>query len=180
MIFVMPRSFITFLETLSHRDYSFPAGKMIVDIDDEVTQLFTISSGLVHLIRYQADGAAVVLQRAGKGAILSEASVFFTRYHCAAVAIQPSELRAYPLKTVRALMESTPQAAQAFAKYLANEVRSARKRAEILALKTVSERLSAWLIWNGGAMPERGTWHHVADELSVSREALYRELSKRR
>lgn len=180
MMSVMPKSFLTYLEALPHRDHHFPAGQMIVDIDDEVTQLFTITSGLVHLIRYQTDGTAVVLQRASKAAILSEASVYFSRYHCAAVAIQPSELRAYPLNAVRDMIMNNPEAGQAFSKYLAYEVRAARKRAEILALKTVSERLSAWLTWNDDALSERGTWHHVADEICVSREALYRELAKRR
>jgi hypothetical protein len=43
----------------------------------------------------------------------------------------------------------------------------------------VAERLDAWL---GGerALQEKGTWQDLAAELGVSREALYRELAKRR
>jgi hypothetical protein len=53
-------------------------------------------------------------------------------------------------------------------------------RAEILSLKTVSARLDAWMDWNGGVLPNKGEWKLVAGEISVSPEALYRELGRRR
>ncbi|MCF6272954.1 MAG: hypothetical protein L3J37_07145 [Rhodobacteraceae bacterium] len=62
---------------------------------------------------------------------------------------------------------------------LAYALRKSRKRAEILALKTVKPRLEAWLTWNHGLLPAKGAWHHVADEVGISKEALYRELSRR-
>lgn len=52
-------------------------------------------------------------------------------------------------------------------------------RAEIRSLKTVAERLDAWTAEHGD-IPENGQWHVLAAELSVSREALYRELARRR
>ncbi len=153
---------------------------MIVDMDDAVKRLYTVIEGMVHLVRFREDGGVVVLQRAGVGAIIAEASVFSVRYHCAAMAVQNCTLRSYPVHAVRGMLEAKPAASQAYALHMADEVRMARKRAEILALKTVAERLTAWLTWNPGQMPERGAWHHIADEIGVSREALYRELAKRR
>ncbi len=150
-----------------------------MSMDDPVKLLFVVNSGLVNLVRFQEDGGMVVLQRAGPGAILAEASVFSDGYHCAAMAVERSGLMAYPIKAVRALMRDNPDAALAYAHHMAREVREARKRAEILALKTVAERLSAWLVWNKGQLPPKGARHHVADEIGVSREALYRELAKR-
>jgi hypothetical protein len=52
-------------------------------------------------------------------------------------------------------------------------------RSEIRTLRTVAERLDAWL---GviGTLPERGSWTALAAELGVSREALYREMRRRR
>ncbi len=149
-------------------------------LDDQVDSLFVVKSGLVHLVRFQEDGSMVVLQRAGAGAIMAEASVFADGYHCAAVAVQESAVLAYPIKRVRGILAQSPEAALAYARHLAGEVREARKRAEILALKTVSERLSAWLVWNHGALPPKGVRHHLADDIGVSREALYRELAKRK
>ena len=180
MITIMCDPFFTFLQSLPHRELDFGAQEMIVDIEAPVAQLFVIKRGQVHLLRYQKNGDPVVLQRAGAGEILAEASVFSTRYHCAAIAVSESQLLAYSMKEVRTLLAETPEAALAYARHLANEVREARKRSEILALKTVSERLSAWLTWNHGLLPERGAWHLVANEIGISKEALYRELSIRR
>jgi CRP/FNR family transcriptional regulator, dissimilatory nitrate respiration regulator len=58
-------------------------------------------------------------------------------------------------------------------------VQSARLRAEVLALKTVTARLDAWIAWNG-PLPGKGKWMTIAGEIGVSPEALYREIAKRR
>ena len=69
--------------------------------------------------------------------------------------------------------------AEAWAAHLAGEVRNARLRAEILTLKTVSERLDAWLA-DRDHLPEKGNWKAVAQEIGTSPEALYREIARRR
>jgi CRP-like cAMP-binding protein len=63
--------------------------------------------------------------------------------------------------------------------HLANAVQEARLRAEIRSLRTTAERLDAWL-GEGRALPVKGQWQDLAGELGVTREALYRELAKRR
>ena len=176
----MREDFVDFLTPIPHRTLGFAAKEMVVDMEEAVSRFYLVKSGMVHLVRFQEDGGTMVLQRAGPGAILAEASVFAEGYHCAAVAVQASELQVYPIKAVRALLAENPEAALAYARHLAGEVRESRKRAEILALKTVSERLSAWLVWNRGELPPKGARHHVAEEIGVSREALYRELARRR
>lgn len=180
MITIMQPDFTSLLSGIRHRELRFASQEMVFDMDAEVSSLFVVKSGLVHLVRFHEDGGMVVLQRAHAGGVLAEASVLSNSYHCAAMAIQTSVLKAYPRKSVQNLLEKTPDAALAYARFLAAEMRIARKRAEILALKTVAERLTAWLTWNHGLLPKRGNWHHVADEIGVSKEALYRELSKRR
>ena len=67
-----------------------------------------------------------------------------------------------------------------WASYLARELQRARLRSEILSLKTVAQRLDAWIGWNGGRPPEKGEWKFVASQIGVSPEALYREIAKRR
>ena len=62
---------------------------------------------------------------------------------------------------------------------LSHEVQATRTRAEILSLRTVAERLSAWLDVQGASRPDR-VWVDVAAEIAVSPEALYRELARRR
>jgi len=180
MISIMRIDFFNFLEKIPSRKQRVPSGTILVNMDDEVSALYLVRTGMVHLVRFQESGNMVILQRAGTGSIVAESSVFSNRYHCSAVAVQESYVEIFAIEAVKALLDKKPGAAQAFALYLADQVRATRKRAEILALKTVSDRLSAWLTWNHGLLPERGAWHHVADEIGISKEALYRELSKRR
>ena len=52
-------------------------------------------------------------------------------------------------------------------------------RAEILSLRTVAQRLSAWLELNG-ELPAKGEWLILAAEIGTSPEALYREIARRR
>ncbi|VAW14284.1 hypothetical protein MNBD_ALPHA11-1551 [hydrothermal vent metagenome] len=180
MIAIMQHDFFDYLANLPSRKYRFSSGQRVFDFEGEVKYFRVVRRGLVHLQRVQKDGTAVVLQRASDGMILAEASVFSDIYHCSALAINDSMLQVYPMKEIQNLLGKNPAVALAFSAHLAEQVRLARKRAEILTLKTVAERLSAWLIWNSGELPSKGGWHHVADEIGTSREALYRELSKRR
>ena len=80
---------------------------------------------------------------------------------------------------MRKLFENDPAFATAWASYLADEVRGARLRAEVLALRTVAERLDAWAAAQGN-LPPKGTWKTVAQEIGASPEALYREIARRR
>jgi hypothetical protein len=58
-------------------------------------------------------------------------------------------------------------------------VQAARLRAEIRPLPRVANRLDAWL-GADNRLPGRGRLQEVAADLGITREALYRELSRRR
>lgn len=180
MITIMTRRFIQHISDIPHRKRHFAAGEHIVEMDDPVDRYFVVAAGLVHLFRMQHDGGMVILQRAGVGAVVAEASLFSDSYHCSVMAVTPTNLLIYPRAAVRQLLDDDPAVARALCVHMADEVRHARRRAEILALRKVSARLEAWLTWNHGVLPDRGAWHHVADEIGISKEALYRELAKRR
>ncbi len=176
----MSQNFFAFLMNLPHRRRRYEKGALIFERDEPVTSLFAVSSGKALLLRRQKDGTEVVLQRAEQGSVLAEASLSTKFYHCSANAISPLELVVLRRKSVQDMLLSNPKASHALAAHLAREVQNARRRAEILALKYVSERLTAWLVWHDDILPERGEWHRLADEIGVSNEALYRELAKRR
>ena len=53
-----------------------------------------------------------------------------------------------------------------------------RTRVEVMRLKTLRERLDAYLELFG--LPPKGSWIVVADWIGVTPEALYREMAKRR
>lgn len=180
MIAIMSEPFFHHLLRLEHKKRSFATGELIFERDDPVKSLFAVESGEVHLLRRQADGTGVILQRAAAGAVLAEASFTSQAYHCAAVAVERSTLAVFDRGRALRLLEDDPMVARAFNIHLASEVQRARRRAEILSLRRVADRLDAWLIWNDNILPAKGRWHRVADEISVTYEALYRELASRR
>lgn len=180
MIAIMLTRFLDHLADLPATTRALPTGAQLFDCGDPVTHLHTVRRGEVHLLRRQPDGTAFVLQRAGPGAILAEASVMSDRFHCAAEAACDSIVTLWPLAAVRTRIADDVTAAEAFARHLAGEVRHARLRAEIASLRRVADRLDAWLAWHEGVMPQKGQWHQLAGELGISPEALYRELARRR
>jgi hypothetical protein len=91
-----------------------------------------------------------------------------------------SSLRVVSLRRLRAALKDDPGLASALTRHLAHEVHRARAQVEILSLKTVAERVDAWSAFNDCSLPPRGHWRHVASEIGVTAEALYRELAKRR
>jgi CRP-like cAMP-binding protein len=145
---------------------------------EPVRYLFVVESGLVHLVRYQEDGTPTVMQRAQPGDLVAEASMFATLYHCDAIAMTEASLRRLSMAAVRAMMETEPRFARACAEHLAHEVHRMRVRSEIMGMKRVSSRLDAWLSLR--TLPRKGEYGALADDIGVTREALYRELSRRR
>lgn len=153
---------------------------MVFAQGDQVRNLHLIEVGKVHLVRHQIGGFTLTLHRASAGAVIAEASLFSDVYHCDAVAVQNTRTLCIAKPVIHAAMARDSGLAQSWAAFLAHEVQATRLRAEILALRTVAERLEAWLAMHNGAMAPRGDWKSVAGEIGVSPEALYRELAKRR
>jgi len=180
MISIMSNQLVRALRALPHDIRHFDQGTLLFAQGDTVGSLHLIASGAVHLVRHQTGGFTLTLHRARTGAILAEASLFSDTYHCDAIAAQATRTVCIPRTTVRAAMAHDPELVQSWAGFLAREVQATRLRAEILALRTVAERLEAWLALQGGRLPDKGGWKTVATEIGVSAEALYRELARRR
>jgi len=180
MIVIMSPSIEPYLQGLRARQRRVENGRPLFRRGDPVTDVYYVVTGAIHLVRYQTDGSALILQRAGPGSILAEASLYFDTYHCDAVASGAADTRAYAKASVKKLLLRSPGFSDIWANYLAQELQRTRLRAEILALRTVSERLDAWIAGNGGDFPHKGEWKLVASQIGVSPEALYREIAKRR
>jgi CRP-like cAMP-binding protein len=180
MIIIMLESIEPFLKSLRARQRHFDGGRSLFHRRDPVKEMHFVLTGSIHLVRYQSDGSVLILQRAGPGSILAEASLYSEIYHCDAVAFGAAETRAFTKASFKKLLAKSPEFSDVWASYLAQELQSARLRSEILSLKTVAGRLDAWISWNGGGSPEKGEWKLVANQIGVSPEALYREIAKRR
>ena len=154
-------------------------GEVLFRTSDPVSRMYLIERGEVALRRFTPAGSVLVLQCAAPGQILAEASAYSILYHCEAVGQSEAKLRHIRVEAFRRAMTMDSELAEAWAAQLAHAVQSARLRSEIRTLRTVAERLDAWL-GDGRQLPEKGEWQHLASVLGVSREALYRELAKRR
>lgn len=154
-------------------------GEALFFAGDPVLQMALITEGRVRLLRRTVEGVDVILQSAGPGDVLAEASAYSAIYHCGAEAAEQSIVRLLPVEAFRKALRDDPTLAEAWAAHLARSVQAARLRAEIRTLRKVSERVDAWL-GEGRALPDKGHWQDLAAELGVTREALYRELARRR
>jgi CRP-like cAMP-binding protein len=153
------------------------AGETLFRAAEPVRHLFVVLEGSVRLVRHQANGSAVVLQRARANQLLAEASLFAARYHCDAVSDHGARLARIAKSRILQAQRDDPAWLVDLAAHLAGEVQQARARAELLSLRTVRERLDGWLSLHG-SLPPRGRWVDVAQEIGVTPEALYRELAR--
>ncbi|NNU81684.1 Crp/Fnr family transcriptional regulator [Halovulum dunhuangense] len=154
-------------------------GETLFAAGEDVADIFLVRSGRVHLHRHTTHGAQMVLQNAGPGAVIAEASAYSSRYHCDAVAAGESVVAGLPKERFLSVLSNEPALAECWSALLARSVQAARLRSEIRSLPRVADRLDAWL-GEDNSMPERGRWQEVAAELGITREALYRELARRR
>lgn len=146
---------------------------------EPVRFMFLVTCGQVDLVRHTHEGARVLLVRAGVGQVLAEASGYSELYHCDGTAAESSKVRAIPVATFHAHLDSDPALARQWAERLAHGLQHARMTAAIRTLRTVGERLDAWLA-EEKPLPPKGEWQTLAQSLGVTREALYREMAQRR
>lgn len=179
MIAIMSDEISSLFEMTRGRNRQLGAGSYLFHQGTKVKSLFLVTMGEVQLIRHQEGGAALVLQRAMPGDILAEASVFAAAYHCDAIARTDACVRGIPRSHFLTQFRQNPELAETWAAQLAREIQRTRLRSEILSLRTVAERLDAWLAWHG-VLPAKGEWNQVAKQIAVSPEALYREMGLRR
>ncbi|WP_299479806.1 Crp/Fnr family transcriptional regulator [uncultured Roseibium sp.] len=157
---------------LEGEEYLFFAG-------DPVKFMYLLLEGQVDLLRHTANGSVMIMNRVFEGCIAAEASAYSDVYHCDAKAKSRSKLQIISVDMFLERLERTEELRREWAAHLARELQKSRLQAEVRALKTVAQRLDAWIGANGD-LPPRGSWQDIAQIIGVSREALYRELARRR
>lgn len=177
MIMIMRQTLVPLFARSRFLD--LPVGEAVFSTGQRVETIFLLRSGRVQLHRHTPHGARLILQTARADMILAEASAFSDTYHCDAIVTEAATLAALPKPAFISALRDDPDLALAWSAMLARAVQAARVRAEIRSLPKVAERLDAWLD-EGHALPDKGRWQDVAAELGVTREALYRELARRR
>lgn len=179
MILIMSIDHRRLFDTAMASDRQLQRGESLFLAGDPPSHIALVRKGLLHLLRSTSAGAAVILQAAGPGDVLAEASAYSPVVHCSAVAARMTIVTLLPMVAFRRRLRDSPDLAEAWSAYLARSVQSARMLAEIRTLRTVAERLDAWL-GEGGVLPAKGFVQDLASEIGVTREALYREVARRR
>jgi len=145
-------------------------------------EVFTVRSGVIRLLRPQRDGTTAVMQVARPGDWIAESSLFSDRFHCHAIADTAATIVAVRKQDVLNLLRHDPAKALQMAETFAKRLRHLRMLHEILRLRRADERVLAWLRLHAAGRPPRmkleRTWTSVADELGLTREALYRALAR--
>ena len=160
---------------------SYASGASIFTTGSRTHSVFYVESGAVRLLRYGRQGEEVVLHDARAGEFFAEASLDSTRYHCDAIASEPSELLRVPSDALRKLLDLDREFARQWAAVLARQLRAVRTRVERLSLKNAPERVRHLLVSEGrGTHCEvalSGTLKDLARNLGLTHEVLYRTLA---
>lgn len=156
-------------------------GQVLFRTGQRTTGLFEVIEGSVRLTRVDRSGRETVLHLATAGETLAEASLFGAAYHCDAIATTAAVVRRYPKALMLAEFERNPKAAQAFMAMLARQVVDMRARLERRNIHSARDRVRHYLALNTGAdgrtVKLAGTLKHLALELGLTHEALYRTLA---
>jgi CRP-like cAMP-binding protein len=162
------------LHTLTDDEILFAAGQ-------KPTRLFLVADGCVRLLRPLRTGASAVMQRARAGDWLAESSLFSDRYHCDALAQGAARIISVSKRELLAAFETEPQRWMMFSIMLADHLRRLRGMHEIVRVRSARDRVLQWLWLEAKGKPATlrldQTWTQVADEIALTREAVYRAVS---
>lgn len=157
------------------------AGQVLFRQGDKTYAIFEVETGRLQLVRHDRSGRRIVLFDAGAGDSLAEAALFSKHYHCDAVAIMDAAVRVYPKPAILSALRSNPLVAERFMAVLANQVQSLRAKLEQRNIRSARERVLQHLALAAGpdsrTVPIKGTLKHLAEELGLTHEALYRTLA---
>lgn len=157
------------------------AGEALFRTGQRTAGFYEVVTGNVRLVRVDRSGREAVLHVAAAGETFAEASLFASVYHCDAIAVTAALVRLYPRALMLAEFERIPKAAQAFMATLAGQVMDLRARLEQRNIHSAHDRIWHYLALNAGAdgrtVKVTGTLKHLAVELGLTHEALYRTLA---
>ncbi len=169
---------------LPQRSHRLDANECLFVAGRRATRLFYVRSGAIRLVRTTEKGADAVMHVARAGEWVAEASLFSDTYHCDAFADEPTILVSISRASLIERFERDGKSALEFARMLAANLRALRQMHEIVRVRRADDRVLTWLRLRGagqpGALELDRTWTQVANELALTREALYRALARLR
>ena len=143
--------------------------------------VFRLQSGGVRLVRCTVGGHQVATHTVRQGEFFAEAALFSETYHCDAVASEPSEVLVFHKDALVPQLRASPERLWTFSAELAKRVQGLRTRLEIQQTRSAEERILQFLHLHcdaSGFWAQRGTLKHLAEEIGLTHEALYRALAR--
>jgi CRP-like cAMP-binding protein len=160
------------------------AGEALFRQGDPAIAIFRVESGQLRLLRHTEDGSSVVMHVARPGETFAEAALFADVYHCDAIAQVEARVTVIGKRDLLRAARRDASEMLHLARVLAGQVRDLRARLEIRNIRAADQRLLAWLRLNARGNPPAveldRTWTQVAEEIGLTREAIYRALSRMR
>lgn len=180
----MNSSTFRFAAGLPQRSHRLDANECLFVAGQRATRLFYVRKGAIRLVRTLENGANAVMHVARAHEWVAEASLFSDKYHCDAFADEPTTLVSLSKQSLIEHFESNGKSAVEFARMLASQLRALRQMHEIVRARRADDRVLTWLQLRAAGEPPAlvldRTWTQVADELALTREALYRALARLR
>jgi CRP-like cAMP-binding protein len=156
-------------------------GAAIFRQGDPALAVYVVVQGRVRLGRMSPDGVPLTLHVADAGDSFAEASLSATEYHCDAIAEKDSVVLVLPKADLLALLARDPAQGAALALTLASQVRDLRARLELRNIRPAKQRVLTWLrleaVGDAPYVRLRRSWTLIAQELGLTREAVYRALA---
>src|SRR5437667_4939643 len=166
-------------ETLAKR--SLARNELLFRQGEKVAAIYFVEAGRLRLERRTYDGRLLVLGAASAGKFFVEAALFAERYHCDAVATEPSQVCIYPKAAVLNALRADPANAMSFLSLVAHQVIELRQRLELMKVRSAKERVMLYLDLKAGpdgrTVELPGQLQDIASELGLTREVLYRTLA---
>jgi CRP-like cAMP-binding protein len=173
---------LSFAARLPHRSRKLADEEILFSAQQKPTRMFLVSEGCVRLVRPLRAGASAVMQRARVGDWLAESSLFSERYHCDAVAQGAASVISVSKRDLLDAFRQDSGRSLMFCELLAHHLRRLRGMHEIVRIRSAQDRLLQWLLLQASGNPATfhldQTWTQVADEIALTREAVYRAVAE--
>jgi CRP-like cAMP-binding protein len=169
------------LDELTLERRSLARNEVLFRQGDKATAIYFIEKGRLRLERQTFDGRTLILGTTPASHFFVEAALFADTYHCDAVAAESSRLRVYPKAALLEALRAQPERAMAFLSAMASEVVKLRQQLELMKIRSAEDRVRLYLDLHAGTdgrtVSLDGELQHLAAELGLTREALYRTLA---
>lgn len=166
-------------------------GGLVTSPDDDDERLYIVKRGRVRLYRLTPDGKQLTLEILDKGRIVGRMSWLGQELSDVyAEAVEEALICSFTPDELRRLIDRFPSVGVNIIRYLSDRLASSEREREVMAFRSVEQRLAARLLEllgrfgrdadNGQAIDARLTQQELADMIGTSRETLATTVSSLR